>query len=686
MNRRMKRIIPVLVVIALIFACLPVVLASGETTGTFTAVAMNVDGLPQKILGIFTLNGDGPGSDGTKVISQKMATYGWDIIGVSEDFNYHTELMSSLTDYSSGTSRGGISGLNNDTDGLNLLWKNSVSVTGESWTSWEEYYATGIGGNGADDMIDKGYRYYTATVADGVTVDVYVLHMDADSDAGDIAAREAQLTQLATAIKASDNKNPILVIGDTNCRYTRENLQTLFIDTINADSRFTIQDAWIEKVRNGAYPTYGSDALVAVDKGGTYEYPEAEIVDKIFYINNTDSDVTLTANSYTIATDFTDDSGTALADHWPVVVEFAYQVGGACDHSYEVVENAATCTEAGSYVYTCSKCGDSYTETIDATGHSVVTDAAQAPTCTETGLTAGSHCSVCNTVLTAQTVVAATGHSYADGVCGTCGAADPDYEGSACEHAYDVVENAATCTQDGSYVYTCSKCGDSYTETISATGHTAVTDAAKAPTCTETGLTAGSHCSVCNTVLTAQTVVAATGHSYADGVCGACGATDPDYTPDVPADTDTLGAATTAPVSGNRYVLAFSGTTGVFAMTKNDSGAIAAAKMTLSTGDEVAENMIWTIEQVDGGYTISTEIDGQKMYLYRTKTFTGYGYRVALRDTAFVWKMKVDTSNNSVRFYDQASYGSTFYLRYYNARQGWIATTRAAGVKVYAVE
>ncbi len=44
--------------------------------------------------------------------------------------------------------------------------------------------------------------------------------------------------------------------------------------------------------------------------------------------------------------------------------------------------------------------------------------------------------------------------------------------------------------------------------------HTAVTDAAKAPTCTATGLTAGSHCSKCGQVLTAQTVVPATGHRY----------------------------------------------------------------------------------------------------------------------------------------------------------------------------
>lgn len=45
-------------------------------------------------------------------------------------------------------------------------------------------------------------------------------------------------------------------------------------------------------------------------------------------------------------------------------------------------------------------------------------------------------------------------------------------------------------------------------------GHTEVKDAAKAATCTESGLTEGKHCSVCGTVTAAQQTVPATGHSY----------------------------------------------------------------------------------------------------------------------------------------------------------------------------
>ena len=44
--------------------------------------------------------------------------------------------------------------------------------------------------------------------------------------------------------------------------------------------------------------------------------------------------------------------------------------------------------------------------------HTVVTDSAVAPTCTTTGLTEGSHCSVCSKVITAQTTVPALGHDW----------------------------------------------------------------------------------------------------------------------------------------------------------------------------------------------------------------------------------------------------------------------------------
>ena len=57
----------------------------------------------------------------------------------------------------------------------------------------------------------------------------------------------------------------------------------------------------------------------------------------------------------------------------------------------------------------------------DSCAHSVVTDAAVTPTCTESGLTEGSHCGICGDVLIPQERVEAMGHSYQNGVCTACG-------------------------------------------------------------------------------------------------------------------------------------------------------------------------------------------------------------------------------------------------------------------------
>ena len=168
----------------------------------------------------------------------------------------------------------------------------------------------------------------------------------------------------------------------------------------------------------------------------------------------------------------------------------------ALGHSWDngKVTKAATCTTAGTKTYTCTRCKKTRTETIAATGHKAVKDAAVAATCETTGKTEGSHCSVCNTVIKAQTTVAALGHSWDVGK----------------------VTKAATCTTAGTKTYTCTRCKKTRTETIAATGHKAVKDAAVAATCETTGKTEGSHCSVCGTVLKAQTTTAALGHDYGE--------------------------------------------------------------------------------------------------------------------------------------------------------------------------
>ena len=52
---------------------------------------------------------------------------------------------------------------------------------------------------------------------------------------------------------------------------------------------------------------------------------KGEVVDKIIYINNPNSNTTITATSYLRDMSYVDSSNNKLADHMPIVVEFSYE-------------------------------------------------------------------------------------------------------------------------------------------------------------------------------------------------------------------------------------------------------------------------------------------------------------------------------------------------------------------------
>ncbi len=167
-----------------------------------------------------------------------------------------------------------------------------------------------------------------------------------------------------------------------------------------------------------------------------------------------------------------------------------------------VVENKVepTCTESGSYdsVVYCADCKaecSRVANTVSALGHDEEWHDAKAPTCTENGWDAYVTCLRAGCGYSTYNEINHLGH---------------DYTG--------VVTTEPTCEGTGVKTYTCTNDSDHvYTEEIPATGHTAVIDSAIAATCTESGLTQGSHCSVCDAVLVAQSVIPATGHYYNNG-------------------------------------------------------------------------------------------------------------------------------------------------------------------------
>ena len=250
---------------------------------------------------------------------------------------------------------------------------------------------------------------------------------------------------------------------------------------------------------------------------------------------------------------------------------YAVKLANTCKHEYQATKTVEpTCTKGGYTVYTCTLCGRSYRgDFVDAKGHTEVTipgkeatcietgltegiycsvcgevlkeqevislkehtvviDEAVEATCTKTGLTEGSHCSVCGQVFKAQEVVPLKEHSYESEVtkeptctevgertytCTVCGDSYTE-EISTVAHTYGegVVTKEPTCSEAGELKFTCAVCGDSYTETVRALGHSYVSHEGKEPTCTEVGWKAYRTCSRCD--YTTYEEIDALGHDY----------------------------------------------------------------------------------------------------------------------------------------------------------------------------
>ena len=246
-------------------------------------------------------------------------------------------------------------------------------------------------------------------------------------------------------------------------------------------------------------------------------------------------------------------------------------------------------------------------------------------------------------------------HTYVDGKC-VCGAEEP-----ACEHQYTISESKdATCTEAGSKTFACSVCGHSYTQEIAANGHTEEKLAAKAPTCTEPGLTEGKKCSVCGDVLTAQAEINATGHTFVEGVCH-CGEADPDYIAPVvyvlnasdlsdKAKVDEEGFDTTlAAGDENFFTLYLAKKTKIESNSKTFADGVSASKrISWQTKTEISEELInaaieFTVENeatvkiwwVSGG-------DGRNVAIYKADgTIVAKGAEGSVKNELYITELTV---------------------------------------------
>lgn len=167
-----------------------------------------------------------------------------------------------------------------------------------------------------------------------------------------------------------------------------------------------------------------------------------------------------------------------------------------------VIDKEATCTEEGERHRNCAGgCGYEFDrEVIPKLDHKFVVEI-HGVTCVDDGYSTYT-CSECGAKKQGE-IVKALGH---------------DWSGEW------VVTKEPTCTKKGTETLTCTRCDKTQTRSIDALGHHEVIDPAVDATCTEPGLSEGSHCDRCGEVLKEQeTVIKPHRDADEDGKCDECG-------------------------------------------------------------------------------------------------------------------------------------------------------------------
>ena len=166
-------------------------------------------------------------------------------------------------------------------------------------------------------------------------------------------------------------------------------------------------------------------------------------------------------------------------------------------HTYDegVVTKEATIYEKGVKTFTCSACGDTYTQDIPMVEKTWHKGDTVAPTCTEQGYTVYI-CDQDATLTENRDFVDALDHDWGEGV----------------------VTKAATCTEDGEKTFTCSRDGATKTEVIPAVGHKWDDGTVTTPATCEASGVKTYKCLNDGCTETKTEEIAALGHNYDDGV------------------------------------------------------------------------------------------------------------------------------------------------------------------------
>lgn len=293
MSRLRHLIAPAAVAAALAGAAAPAHAASGS----FSALSYNVAGLPEP------LSSASPARN-TRTIGERLNAF--DVVNVQEDFNYHAALYATARHPHRTPTSGGVP----FGSGLNTV--STLPISKPRRTTWRRCFLE-------DCLTPKGFTQMRLTLAPGIELDLYNAHLNAQTSLGALRARRSNVDQLAEAIRARSAGRAVLVMADTNTRYTRsaDNIRHL-------TDGLGLTDAWVQTQRGGVPPAEGSPAL-SCELAETRQ--SCETVDKILFRSSPTLSLSLDAFARE-STAFFDAAGRPLSDHAPVSARFSWETVG----------------------------------------------------------------------------------------------------------------------------------------------------------------------------------------------------------------------------------------------------------------------------------------------------------------------------------------------------------------------
>ncbi|WP_084599582.1 RICIN domain-containing protein [Actinoplanes subtropicus] len=278
---------------------------AAAAAGTFSVLSYNVAGLPQAVNSASTER-----TSATTAIGRRLSPY--DIVHVEEDFNYHAALYAADSHpYRTPTSGG--AGIGSGLNSLSNYQYDEDDFERVHWNSCQ--YDSG------DCLTPKGFTFMRVRLSEGVYVDFYNLHTNAGTNDGDEQSRADNLSQLTSFIQSHSAGNAVVVMGDTNTRYTRS------ADTI-ADfvANNQLVDSWVQLERGGVAPAKGSATLGCDESNITNT---CEVVDKVMFRGSKYINLYATYYNNEHSKFLEDGTGLMLSDHDPITVRFAWSTNPA---------------------------------------------------------------------------------------------------------------------------------------------------------------------------------------------------------------------------------------------------------------------------------------------------------------------------------------------------------------------